>query len=157
MKSFIDFSWKGRWPYSVWSCNHGSKSSHWEKKWCCFYGRRWKWTLWAERFQPMIGSLRHFHLIGFDSEDGLCYCISHRKDVSGKRPHLVIGPHQHRELRDACVRRKPNPRWWQFPITGVRDTTECPRYVGTNCYLDKGPLHHWLYKGTLKHWKRAWT
>ena len=60
-------------------------------------------------FKPMIGSLRRFHLTGFDSEDGFCYCISRRKDVSGKRPHLVIGPHQHRELRDACVRRRPNP------------------------------------------------
>lgn len=28
-------------------------------------------------FKPVIWGLRHFHLLGFDFEDGLCYCISH--------------------------------------------------------------------------------
>lgn len=142
MKSFIDFSWKERWPYSVWSCNHGSRSSHWEKNDAAFTVGGGNGHSELNVFKPMIGCLRDFHLISLDFEDGLCYCISYRKEVCGKR---TLGNWTTSALRS-----------WETPvleeswipddnsdlITGVRNTTGHPRYVGTNCYLDKGPLHY---------------
>lgn len=100
MKSFIDFSWKERWPYTAWSCNHGSRSSHGEKKNdAAFTAGGGNGHSELNVFKPVTGSLRHFYLICFDFGDGLCCCIPHRRDIRGKRTHSVIGPQQHQEAK----------------------------------------------------------
>lgn len=140
MKSFTDFSWKERWPYSVWSCNHGSRSSHWEKNDAAF----------------TVGG-GNGHSERFQAHDWLLETFSFNK-LRLWRWIVLLYFLQKRSLWEENTFGNwatPELRSWEMPvlgeswipddnsdlITGVRDTTGCPRYVGTNCYLDKGPLH----------------